>query len=115
MTNDAHEQPRAARSAIGARPLVLAGALAVVAGVGAILLAWYHMGNTSQVWVQNQELASGGLLGLGLIIVGSALLVRDSVLRAVELRTSNEPAAAPAIVEPAVNGKRRATRVKETV
>jgi hypothetical protein len=38
------------------------------------------MGNTDAVWVQNQELMSGGIAGLGLIVVGAVLLVRDALL-----------------------------------
>ena len=60
-------------------PVVIAGVL-VVAGFCALAIAWYHVGNTDQLWIQNQELVSGGLGGLGLIIIGSALLVRDALV-----------------------------------
>jgi hypothetical protein len=116
QTNERHDEARPASAVAGLRPVTVAGALAVAAGVGAIILAWYHMGNTSQVWVQNQELASGGLLGLGLIVFGSALLVRDGVVRAAEVRQRDEPLPPlPTPVEVPVNGTRRAARVKETV
>lgn len=75
------------------RPLTVGAVLIMAVGVGAIGLAWYHMGNTDQVWIQNQELVSGGLLGLGLIFVGSALLVREGIVYAAELgRSGTVPA-----------------------
>jgi branched-chain amino acid transport system permease protein len=57
-------------------PSIVGGALVAV-GFAAIALAWYHAGNTDQVWVQNQELISGGIGGLALVVLGSALLVVD--------------------------------------
>ena len=50
-------------------------------GVGSIALAWYHAGNTSQVWIQNQELLSGGVGGLALVLLGIGLLVYDGLAR----------------------------------
>ncbi|MEY2478286.1 MAG: branched-chain amino acid transport system permease protein [Actinomycetota bacterium] len=61
------------------RPLVAVGAVVIAVGFGAIGLAWYHAGNTSQVWVQNQELISGGIGGLALVIVGVTLIAYDRV------------------------------------
>ena len=61
------------------RPLVAAGAVVIAVGFAAIGLAWYHAGNTSQVWVQNQELISGGIGGLALVIVGVTLIAYDRV------------------------------------
>jgi len=95
------------------RPLAVAAVSAIVTGTGAILLAWYHMGNTDQVWIQNQELASGGLLGLSLIMVGAALLIRDGIVRAAELREHQQPE--PPVVEASTNGHKPRMRVKETV
>jgi ABC-type branched-subunit amino acid transport system permease subunit len=60
--------------------LILA-VLAIALGGTSIGLAWYHAGNTDQLWIQNQEIVSGGLGGLALIVVGCALLVRDALLR----------------------------------
>ena len=48
--------------------------------VGAIALAWYHAGNTDQLWIQNQELLSGGIGGGALVVLGAALLIRDALL-----------------------------------
>ncbi|HUF34197.1 MAG TPA: hypothetical protein VMN58_13415 [Acidimicrobiales bacterium] len=59
------------------RPLTALGATAIALGFGAIALAWYHAGNTDQVWIQTQELISGGIGGLGLIVFGTGLLLAD--------------------------------------
>lgn len=58
-------------------PALIAGTVAIVAGFVAIGLAWRHSSQTDQLWVQNQEVLSGGFGGLGLLLVGSALLIRD--------------------------------------
>lgn len=77
--------PRApARTAVRAGttvrlPVVIAGVIIAV-GLGAIALAWYHAGNTDQLWIQNQEMLSGGFGGGALVILGSALLIRDALL-----------------------------------
>ena len=59
------------------RPLSIAAAVLVTVGFAAIGLAWYHAGNTSQVWVQNQEMLSGGVGGLALVVLGVGLLICD--------------------------------------
>jgi len=59
------------------RPVTVLGVIAVALGLAAIALAWYHTGNTDQVWVQNQEMLSGGLGGLALVVVGVGLFVYD--------------------------------------
>jgi branched-chain amino acid transport system permease protein len=77
--------PDGERTSIGRRrtavrfPVIL-GTVLVLAGFGALALAWYHLGNTEQVSVQNEDMVSGGLGGLALIIVGSTLLLRDALL-----------------------------------
>jgi branched-chain amino acid transport system permease protein len=66
------------------RPITLAaagGTVAILAGFIAIGTAWYHTGNTNALWVQNQEILSGGIGGLALIIVGATLLIRDALSR----------------------------------
>ena len=62
------------------RPLVVAAAVLVAVGFGAIALAWYHAGNTSQVWIQNQELISGGVGGLAVVVLGVGLFLYDRLL-----------------------------------
>ena len=92
--------------AFSIRPMAIGAVTAIVTGGGAVLLAWYHMGNTDQVWIQNQEIA-GCLLGLGLIVLGSALVIRDGIVRSAELRFS------PAVqVEVASNGNHDAAAAK---
>ena len=59
---------------------VALGTLAIIAGFAALGLAWYHTGNTDQMWIQNQEMISGGFGGIGLIIVGATVLIRDALL-----------------------------------
>ena len=59
------------------RTRTIIGTVIVAVGFAAIVLAWYHAGNTDQVWIQNQELLSGGIGGLALVVVGSALLMVD--------------------------------------
>jgi len=65
---------------LNVRPMLGAGAVLVAVGFAAIGLAWYHAGNTSQVWIQNQELISGGVGGLALVVVGIGLIVYDRML-----------------------------------
>src|SRR5207248_2554638 len=36
-------------------PVVVASVI-IVAGFAAMVLAWYHAGNTDQLWIQNQEI-----------------------------------------------------------
>jgi branched-chain amino acid transport system permease protein len=72
------------RSAEEAEPITVGlvfGMLAVAGGFLAIAVAWYHAGNTDQVWIQNQEIMSGGFGGLSLVVTGSALLIRDRMGR----------------------------------
>jgi branched-chain amino acid transport system permease protein len=102
---------RAGRGGAIRLPVVVAGLL-LIAGFSALALAWYHVGNTDQLLIQNQEIVSGGLGGLGLIVVGSMLLVRDALIhgRAVvsgtegaggaEAETAAAPAPAPVEMPP---------------
>jgi branched-chain amino acid transport system permease protein len=62
------------------RPLLALGTVTVAVGFTAIVLAWYHSGNTSQVWIQNQEMILGGIGGLSLVIVGVGLVIYDRLL-----------------------------------
>lgn len=70
-----------AREGWSLTPAFLGGVVAVGVGFIAIALAWYHAGNTDRLWIQNQELISGGIGGLGLILLGVGLLIRDQLGR----------------------------------
>lgn len=61
------------------RPMAIASIVLTTVGFAAIGLAWYHAGNTSQVWVQNQEMLSGGVGGLALVVLGVGLLICDRI------------------------------------
>jgi nitrate reductase gamma subunit len=50
------------------------GLLLVVAGFVAVFLAWLEASGTADVRVQMQDLISGGVGGLGMLIVGGVLL-----------------------------------------
>lgn len=67
------------RLAVPSLSLIIGTSL-VAAGFVAIALAWYHTGNTSSGFVHNQELISGGIGGLALVITGATLLLRDALL-----------------------------------
>lgn len=111
-------------------PGLLAGIAAIGGGFVAIVLGWYHAGNTDQVWIQNQELLSGGIGGLALVIVGVGLLVRDRIAKsqaelAVRLvqalgnrqplpEPSTERVDVPTTEGPATNGPRRSRTRRRT-
>jgi hypothetical protein len=60
---------------------LLGGGFSILAGFVAIALAWDHASRTDQLWVQNQEMLSGGIGGLALVLVGVGLLIRDRLGR----------------------------------
>jgi ABC-type branched-subunit amino acid transport system permease subunit len=72
---------------------VALGLLMVIAGFTAIAVAWYNTGRTNQLWIQNQEIVSGGMIGLGLIMFGSTLLLRDALLHGGAAARGQAPAA----------------------
>jgi len=55
-------------------PKVLAGSVLVVAGLISILIAWSQTRDIDNPAAQIPYLASGGLIGVGLMAVGAALL-----------------------------------------
>jgi uncharacterized membrane protein len=63
-----------AQSAELVRLLLFPGALAVAAGFGLMLLGWYGASHTARQIEQIPYLISGGLIGLGLVMVGALLL-----------------------------------------
>jgi branched-chain amino acid transport system permease protein len=72
--------PAPTRGVAAIRLPVAFGVLMLAAGFTCIGVAWYNTGRTNQLWIQNQEIASGGFIGLGLIMLGCAVLVRDALL-----------------------------------
>ena len=63
-----------AQSADLVRLLLLPGAVAVVAGFALMFLGWWGASHTGRQIEQIPYLISGGLIGLGLVMVGSLLL-----------------------------------------
>jgi hypothetical protein len=53
--------------------LLIAGSVLLPLGIGLILLGWYGSAQTTLDWEQTPYLISGGLLGLGLLGVGTAM------------------------------------------
>lgn len=70
-------EPKADREAL----LLRVGVGLVVVGVLLIAFAWYQVSGTSQVYEQVPYAVSGGLSGLALVIIGSALMIRFSLAR----------------------------------
>jgi branched-chain amino acid transport system permease protein len=80
--DDPGKSPRALVVGGGPQPRDIASIVSVMmiaAGFLAIGLAWYHSGNTDQVWIQNQELLSGGVGGLALVVLGVGVLLRNEL------------------------------------
>jgi hypothetical protein len=63
-----------AQSAELVRLLLLPGALAVVLGFAFMIFGWYGAAHTARQIEQIPYLISGGLIGLGLVILGALLL-----------------------------------------
>jgi hypothetical protein len=53
--------------------LLIAGSVLLPLGIGLILLGWYGSAQTTLDWEQTPYLISGGILGLGLLGVGTAM------------------------------------------
>lgn len=93
--------------------VLIAGAVAIVAGFVAIALAWRDISQTDQLWIQNQELISGGLGGLGLILLGVGLLIRDRLtsiqtLLARQLESAKDMASGSALAPDSTQASQRA-------
>lgn len=80
--------------------LLSAGAAITVVGLAAIFLGWYHLGNTDQVWVQNQEMMSGGIGGLALVLVGLGLAVTGAVRRSLATTLQQRTMPGPDVERP---------------
>lgn len=87
---------------VAERWLLAAGAVLVPLGAVAVLLGWYGTAHTTRVWQQVPYLVSGGLLGLGLMVVGGlgyfaawlTRLVEENRRHAQELVAATERAVA---------------------
>ena len=63
---------RRAQLAVTDRWLMMAGAVMMPLGVALTLLGWYGAAHTTRLFEQVPYLVSGGILGLGLIVIGGA-------------------------------------------
>lgn len=63
------------------RWLLIGGVVAMAVGVGLIAAGWYGASGTTIIVDALSYLISGGLLGLGSIVIGAALFVRYSTTR----------------------------------
>lgn len=76
-----HATEERGRTTVRVELLSAIAAACIVAGLVAIAISWYRSGNTDQVWIQNQELLSGGVGGLALVVIGTGVLVSDRIVR----------------------------------
>lgn len=71
--------------------LTLLGGILLPAGIAVIVLGWYGAAHTPYTFEQNSYLISGGLLGLGLVLVGGFLYFGAWIARLAEnQRAHNE-------------------------
>lgn len=68
-----------ARSGLG-----LVGTALMTAGIAAILFAWWGVAHTGYVFEQLPYVVSGGLLGIGLILVGGFLYFGSWLIKLIE-------------------------------
>ena len=101
-------RPRSGRFPL-ATVFVVLGGIFLPLGFVAILLGWYGVAHTLNVYEQNSYIISGGILGLGLIIVGCFFYFGYLMTQQIEVlkEIAARAAAPPAEVAPAVstNGK----------
>jgi hypothetical protein len=80
------------------RWLLVPASLAVVGGFALMVLGWYGAAHTSRQIEQIPYLISGGLIGLGLVVVGGLLLSATflvAVVRKLSAEAAESRAAAP--------------------
>lgn len=65
----------------GERTYLIAGMVVAVVGLAVILVGWWGASGTAIVAEQIPYLISGGVFGLGLVVIGGALFVRYSLTR----------------------------------
>ena len=64
--------------------LFVLGSICLPAGLAAIFAGWYGVSHTGYLWQQNSYLISGGILGLGLIIIGGFLFFGSWIARHIQ-------------------------------
>lgn len=69
--------------------LTLTGAVLLPLGIGVIVLGWYGAAHTPYTFEQNSYLISGGLLGIGLVLVGGFLYFGAWIARLAENQRSH--------------------------
>jgi hypothetical protein len=69
--------------------LTLVGGILLPAGIAVIVLGWYGAAHTPYTFEQNSYLISGGLLGLGLVLVGGFLYFGAWIARLAENQRSH--------------------------
>jgi hypothetical protein len=63
------------------RLMLILGGVLVAVGIVAVLVGYFGASGTTNVYEQVPYALSGGVLGLGLIVLGSALIIRFSLAR----------------------------------
>lgn len=63
------------------RTMLIVGGVLVAVGIIAVLIGYFGASGTSNVYEQVPYALSGGVLGLGLIVLGCALITRFSLAR----------------------------------
>lgn len=90
---------RARRSKLSLDTVLFAlGSVCLPAGLAAIFAGWYGVAHTGFVWQQNSYLISGGILGLGLIIIGGFLFFGSWITRHIRATEAGNQAILAALV-----------------
>jgi uncharacterized membrane protein YcjF (UPF0283 family) len=67
------------------KSLLVFGGILVPLGIGAIVLGWYGVAHTAYGFEQNSYIVSGGLLGLGLVLVGGVACLGSWISRQIRI------------------------------
>lgn len=85
------------RLALGERTLMIVGGVLAPLGMIVILLGWFGAARTALLFEQVPYLISGGLLGLGLVIIGSSMYFAHWITELVKEHRSQSAALLAAI------------------
>lgn len=91
--------------------LTIAGAVLLPLGIAVIVLGWYGAAHTPYTFEQNSYLISGGLLGLGLVLVGGFLYFGAWIARLAENQRSHNEQLLAAIQQLPVQAAQEVTTV----